>query len=182
MRIPALLSQAVRLRNFKAAWICGFAGVLLTVMTGIALDWEGRGALVRWSYDLPFLFQTGIPSEIVMVYIDAGAKRNLQQPTDRPLDRHFHARLLERLHDDGAKLVFYDLLFDDPSPDPTADQALASAIRRNGRVVLVADYAQQLQRSNFLFDKPIPPLLALQEAAAGWGLARITPDEDNVFR
>jgi adenylate cyclase len=172
----------VRLRNFKAAWIGGLAGVLLTVMTGIALNWEGRGALVRLSYDLPFPLQTGIPSEIVMVYIDTGVKRNLQQPTDRPLDRHFHARLLDRLRDDGAKLVFYDLLFDDPSPDPTADQAFANAIRRNGRVVLVADYAQQLQLSHILIDGPIPPLPELREAAAGWGLARITPDEDNVYR
>ena len=47
-----------------------------------------------------------------MVYIDAAAKRNLQQPTDRPLDRRFHAQLLNRLHDEKAKLVFYDLLFD----------------------------------------------------------------------
>jgi adenylate cyclase len=169
-------------RNFKAAWIGGLAGVLLTVLTGVILTKPIGDALARWSNDLPFPLQTGIPSEIVMVYIDAGVKRNLQQPTDRPLDRHFHAKLLERLRDDGAKLVFYDLLFDEPSPDPTADQALASAIRRNGRVVLVADYAQQLQRSNFLFEKPIPPLPVLQEAAAGWGLARITPDEDNVFR
>ena len=182
MSIPALLSRVVRLRNFKAAWIGGLLGVLLTVGTGVFLNWEGRGAFARLSYDLPFPFQTGIPSEIVMVYIDAGAKRNLQQPTDRPLDRHFHATLLDRLHEDGAKLVFYDLLFDDPSPDPTADQALATAIRRNGRVVLVADYAKQLQRSNFLFDGPIPPLPELREAAAGWGLARIILDEDNAIR
>src|SRR5262249_8232196 len=125
---------------------------------------------------------TGIPSELVMVYIDAGVKRNLEQPTDRPLDRHFHAKLLDRLRDDGAKLVFYDLLFDDPSPDPTADQALAGAIRRNGRVILVADYSQQLQRSNFLIEKPIPPLPELQEAAAGWGLARLALDEDQFIR
>jgi adenylate cyclase len=180
--VAALLSRIIRLRNFKAAWIGGLAGVLLTVLTGIALIWEGHGALIRWSYDLPFPLQRGIPSEIVMVYIDAGVKRNLQQPIDRPLDRHFHAKLLDRLHDDGAKLVFYDLLFDEPSPDPTADQVLASAIRRNGRVVLVADYAQQLQRSNFLIDGPIPPLPELREATAGWGLARLALDEDHVVR
>jgi adenylate cyclase len=180
--MPALLSRAVRLRNFKAALIGGLAGVLLTVLTGVFLNWEGSGAFARLGYDLPFPIQTGIPSEVVMVYIDAAVKRNLQQPTDRPLDRHFHARLLDRLRDDGAKLVFYDLLFDEPSPDQTADQEFADAIRRNGHVVLVADYGQQLQRSNFLFDEPIPPLPALREAAAGWGLARITLDEDHVVR
>jgi len=170
------------LRNFKAAWIGGLLGVLLTLLTGVVLTRPIGDALARLSYDLAFPFQTGIPREIVMVYIDAAAKRNLQQPTDRPLDRHFHAKLLDRLRDDDARLVFYDLLFDDPSPDLTADQEFASAVRRNGRVVLVADYAQQLQRSNFLIDGPIPPLPELRAAAAGWGLARITLDEDHVVR
>jgi adenylate cyclase len=182
MRLPVLISKAVRLRHFRAASIGGLAGVCLTVLTGILLTRPIGGALAQLSYDLPFPFQTGIPSEIVMVYIDAKAKRNLQQPTDRPLDRHFHATLLDRLRDDGAKLVFYDLLFDEPSSDPSADQEFASAIRRNGHVVLVADYAEQLQRSNFHFDEPIPPLPALREAAAGWGLARITLDADHVVR
>jgi adenylate cyclase len=170
------------LRNFKAAWIGGLAGVLLTVLTGIILSRPIGDVLARLSYDLPFPFQTGIPSEIVMVYIDAAAKRNLQQPTDRPFDRRFHAKLLKRLGDDGAKLVFYDLLFDEPSSDQKADEEFADAIRRNGHVVLVADYGQQLQGSNFLIDEPIPPIPVLRDAAAGWGLARIALDADHVVR
>jgi adenylate cyclase len=170
------------LQNFKAASIGGLAGVLLTVLCGIVLTRPIGDALAQLSYDLPFPFQTGIPSELVMVYIDAGAKRNLQQPTDKPLDRHFHVKLLDRLRDDGAKVVFYDLLFDQPSSDQTADEEFARAIRRNGHVVLVADYAQQLQRSNFLIDEPIPPIPSLREAAAGWGLARITLDADHIVR
>jgi adenylate cyclase len=182
MHFPTLLSRAVRLRNFKAAWIGGLAGVVLTVLTGFVLSRSVGDALARLSYDLPFGFQNGIPSEMVMVYIDAAVKRNLQQPTDRPLDRRFHAKLLNRLSDYGAKLVFYDFLFDQSSPDPSADQEFADAIRRNGHVVLVADYGQQLQASNFLFDGPIPPIPALRDAAAGWGLARITLDQDHIVR
>ena len=38
MHFPTLLSRAVRLRNFKAAWIGGLAGVVLTVLTGFVLS------------------------------------------------------------------------------------------------------------------------------------------------
>src|SRR5690242_15530610 len=118
MRFPALLSRAVRLRNFKAAWIGGILGVLLTVLIGAFWVWGGGGALARLSYDFPFVWERGIPAEIVMVYIDSGVKRNLGQPTVPPLDRRFHAKLLERLREAGAKLVLYDLILDAPSPDP----------------------------------------------------------------
>ncbi len=175
MRSPALLSRAIRWRNRPAAWIGGFIGVLLTVITGVVLIWSGGGAFARLSYDLPFTFQRSIPSEVVMVYIDAGVKRNLEQPTSPPLDRRFHAKLLNRLHDAGAKLVLYDLLLDEPSADEQADKEFAAAIRANGRVVLVADIIERLQ-SNAFAEEVLPPIPVLGEAAAGVGLARIAPD------
>jgi adenylate cyclase len=131
--------------------------------------------LARLSYDLPFAFERGIPAEIVMIYIDAAVKRNLEQPTDRPLDRRFHAKLLQRLREAGTKLVLYDLLLDTPSADEKADQEFAAAIRAHGRVVLVANYEKALQ-ANYLSEVEVPPIAILSEAAAGVGLARITPD------
>src|SRR5437764_7621540 len=109
MRTPGLLSRVIWLRNLRTTWVGCVLGVLLTVLTGVFLIWDGGGAFARLSYDLPFTFQRSIPSELVMVYIDAGVKRNLQQPTDQPLNRRFHAKLLERLREAGAKLVLYDL-------------------------------------------------------------------------
>jgi len=175
MRAPALLSRAIRLRNLRAAWIGGLAGVLLTVTVGMLLNWEGGGAFARLSYDLPFLFERGIPAEIVMIYIDAAVKRNLGQPADRPLDRRFHAKLLDRLRQAGAKLVLYDLLLDTPSPDEKADQEFAAAIRAHGGVVLVANYEKELQ-ANSVSEVEVPPLAVLSKVAAGVGLARIAPD------
>src|SRR4051812_47291379 len=110
MRLPTLLSRVIWLRNLRTAWVGCVTGVLLTVLIGVLLIWDGGGALARLSYDLPFTIERGIPSEIVMVYIDSAVKRNLEQPTDRPLDRRFHAKLLDRLREAGAKLVLYDLL------------------------------------------------------------------------
>src|SRR5262245_17414094 len=175
MRIPSLLSRAVRLRNFKAAWIGGLLGVLLTVATGVFLNWDGGGAFARLSYDLPFVIERGIPAEIVMIYIDAAVKRNLEQPTDRPLDRRFHAKLLERLREAGTKLVLYDLLLDAPSPDEKADQEFAAAIRAHGRVVLVANFEKAFQ-ANSASQVEVPPIAILREAAAGFGLATVAPD------
>jgi adenylate cyclase len=165
------------LRNLRAAWIVAVAGVLLTVLTGVILIWEGGGAFARLSYDFPFPFEGGIPGEVVMVYIDEGVKRNLQQPTGKPLDRRFHAQLLKRLDEAGAKLVLYDLLLDEPSSDKKADEEFADAIRASGRVVLVANFDKELQANGSL-EVAIPPIPILNEAAAGVGLARIAPDAD----
>jgi adenylate cyclase len=173
--VAALLSRVFRLRNFKAAWIGGLLGVLLTVGTGVFLNFDGGGAFARLSYDFPLVWERGIPAEIVMIYIDAAVKRNLEQPTDRPLDRRFHARLLKRLREAGTKLVLYDLLLDTASQDETADKEFAAAIRAHGRVVLVANYEKELQ-ANYLSEVQVPPIAILSEAAAGVGLARITPD------
>jgi adenylate cyclase len=165
---PGWLSRIRWLWSLKATRV----GCALTVLTGIVLLWSGGGVLERLSYDAAFPFQSGIPNEVVMVYIDAKAKENLNQPTDLPLDRHFHAQLLDRLRADGAKLVLYDLVFDRPSADPSADEEFGAAMRRNGRVVLVTDYGKQVQ-ANFVTDGPIPTIDVLNDAAAASGLAKI---------
>jgi adenylate cyclase len=173
--VVALLSRVFRLRNFKAAWIGGLLGVLLTVGTGLVLNWGGGGPFARLSYDFPFVWERGIPAEVVMVYIDAGVKRNLEQPTDQPLDRRFHAKLLDRLREAGTKLVLYDLLLDTPSANEKADQEFAAAIRAHGRVVLVANYEKAFQ-ANSVSQVEVPPIPILREAAAGFGLATVAPD------
>lgn len=116
-----------------------------------------------------------------MVYIDSGAKRNLGQPTEPPLDRRFHAKLLKRLSEDGAKLILYDLLFDQPSADENSDKEFAAAIRENGHVVLVTDYIKELQ-ANFVTDGPLPAIPILNEAAAGSGLAKLEYDPGRCVR
>ena len=46
---------------------------------------------------------------------------------------------------DGARLVLYDILFDEPDADPAVDAELSRALRANGRTVVVADYVKQMQ-------------------------------------
>lgn len=155
-------------------------GLLLTVGVGLLLIWKG-GAPHRASYDAPFLLQQRPPDELVMVYFDAQVKGSLGQPADQPLNRRFFARLLERLARERARLVFFDVLVDQPSPEPGVDETFARLMREQGRVVLVAESVKQLQ-ANFLTDITLPPIELFQQAAAGYGLASVKRDEDYSIR
>jgi adenylate cyclase len=165
--------MSARLRN--TAWLA-LGGALLTACAGFLCWFPWARGLERLSFDLPFLFQRAAPSELVLVYVDAQVKAALNQPLDQPLDRRWHTRLLERLKQDGARLVLFDLLFDQPAADPATDVNFAAAMRAHGRVVLVAELVDSGQL-NTMQETVIPPVRVLAEAAAGWGLARLKPVE-----
>lgn len=179
----------------KAIVQAALAGAALAAMLGAALVGIPQGdrllglgfggTLARLSYDVPFAFRSGrsgVPEELVVVYVDSRVKANLQQPKDQPLDRKYYALLLKTLKRDGARLVLFDFIFDEPGKDPLADQEFADAIKEHGRVVLVADFVKEPQ-GNIATEVPVPPIEPLAKAAAGWGLARLTPDaDDRVLR
>jgi adenylate cyclase len=176
----------------KAIFRAALAGGVVAAIIGVLLVGIPRGnrlygfafggTLARLSYDVPFALRTGVPEELVIVYVDPEVKAALGEPKDPPLNRKYYAQLSKRLERDGAKLIFFDFTFDEPGKDPLADQEFADAIREHGRVVLVADYVKQFQ-GNVAAEVPVPPLEPLAKAAAGWGLARLLPDEsDGVFR
>jgi adenylate cyclase len=160
----------------KTHWLGLLGGITLVIFVGQLLLLPVGDELARWSYDLPFLW-TGrnVPDDVVMVYLDTKIKTRLGQPTDQPLNRRFYAQLLQRLTAEGAKLVLFDILFDNPNPDSSVDSQFADAIHQNGRVVLVGYSVKQLQ-GNIVTTTPLPPIPVLASVAAGWGLAEISPD------
>ena len=163
-------------RERKPPWLGLLGGVILVIVVGQLLLLPIGNGLARWSYDLPFLWAgRNVPDSLVLVYLDPEIKARLGQPTDQPLDRRFYTRLLERLTSDGARLVLFDILFDNPHPDPSVDARFADAIRHHGRVVLVGYSMKQFQ-GNVVTTTPLPPIPVLLTAAAGWGLAEISPD------
>lgn|GEM_PF-771261 len=132
------------------------------------------------SYDLPFLFQQNPPpEEVVLVYLDEFSHQELQQPLTQPLDRRYHARMIDRLRQAGAQQVVFDILFYDSYPEP--DAVFAEAMRAHGNVVL----AGEIVRSEVTGGVNESLLLAtpdLRRAAAGWGLTDIPIDTDGVIR
>src|SRR3954471_19175467 len=102
-------------------------GSLLVLLAGlVALRYFGP-PLARLSYDLPFLWRNAptLPEDIVLVYLDDVSARKLNQPLGDVWNRTLHAQLLDRLSGEGARLVFFDVVFDAAGPDPAADEALA---------------------------------------------------------
>ena len=193
-RAAALHSIRV-LRRFyqthpRALATAGLA-VLLALLSAWLLSPISRVGtrLVRASYDWsqPMISETGLTnSPVVIVYLDRDSYRRERQNPNEPWNRALHARLLNRLTAAGAKTVVFDIIFNEPGADPSADQQFADAIRANGRVVLAAELSQSSRdtpqvegiKSLQLF---MPTKLFL-DAAATWGVANASMDDDFVVR
>lgn len=176
------MARTLFTRESRFARLGCLGAVVLVFLTGQVLLLRFGDGLARWSYDIPFLLtQQAVPDELAIVYLDPKIKSDLGQPTDLPLDRSFHAALLEKLTVDGAKLVMFDILFDYPHADAAVDERFAAAIRKHGKVVLVGEYVEQWQGS-VKTSSPLPPIPLLRDAAAGWGLANVHTDSDLEVR
>jgi CHASE2 domain-containing sensor protein len=165
-------------REWRRALGVGLAVAAL----GLCL-WGSRfgAGLDAWSYDWLIAFHPKAPPlPITIVRMDEAAHQLLGQSHGQPWDRALHARLVEKLRSDQAKLVVFDLFFADPGK-AEATQLLAEAIRRNGKVLLAGDLASQ-QRPGIVGQEPVPPLAPLRDAAAGWGIAHLERDPDLTIR
>ena len=114
------------------------AGCLLAIAAGFAcLRYSFAEPLTRTSYDLPFIWRPTLDThEIVLVYLDEESAKQLHQPIDDIWNRSLHVPLLDRLARDGARLAFYDIVFDTASADPAGDTALAAALQNFGKAIL----------------------------------------------
>ena len=137
-----------------------------------------------WSFDLPFFKNAPLDnSEVVLVYLDEASHKALGQPFNAPWDRAIHAKLIQRLKNEGARLVIFDIVFSDPGPNPAADQALAAALRDNGRVVLAADDSPSEHATGMIDANTLTlPHPLFRQAAAAWGTAQLRPEDDFIVR
>jgi adenylate cyclase len=159
---------------FRCSIVAGGAAVAVGI--GLScLRYSFGQSLSRLSFDLPFLWRRPIDtSEVVWVYLDEYSAKQLHQPIDDVWNRSLYIPLLDRLTAEGARLVFYDVIFDQPAADPTDDTRFAEAIRKNGKVILGA--ALDLKERQGLRSEAISaPIKPLRKAAAGWGLLAFRP-------
>jgi signal transduction histidine kinase/CHASE2 domain-containing sensor protein/CheY-like chemotaxis protein len=148
--------------------------------------------LARASYDLSFRllnppdFSQPGSSPLQLIYLDRRTFTDLNQDPGQPLDRTLHARLIRRLTDAGASLILFDILFDQPGPNPAADAALADAIRNHGQVVLGAEWHRsdrvQPRATSINIRSITLPASNLLAAAAGHGFVFSRVDPDFVVR
>ena len=159
-------------------------GVALTVLVGLALYNIFGVSLTRHSYDFPFNPRPLVPvDDVVIAYMDEYSHQELHQPHSAAWDRGLHARLIDRLTADGARAVVFDVVFSDPGPDRAADEDLARAIQRNGRVVLAAEAAPAAYSTALVAGKSyVLPEPLLKDQAAAVGLVELDADEDLIVR
>src|SRR5436305_1760331 len=155
------------------------AACLLAMSAGVAcLHYSFADPLSRLSYDVPFWWRAPIDThEIVIVYLDAESAKELNQPIDDVWNRQLQAQLLDRLTEAGGRLVFYDVVFDQPSSDPARDAAFAQSIQRNGKVILGGALDLIEPNRGVKEERTTPPLKSLRKAAAGWGLLAFKPTD-----
>ena len=145
--------------------------------------------LVRASYNwsqalIPEINFSNAP--VVIVYLDLDSYLREKQNPAEPWSRALHARLLHRLTAAGAKAVVFDVIFDEPGPDPAADREFTEALRANGHVVLAAEISQSSRETpqaegvkTLQLTLPAKPF---RDAAAAWGIANTSVDNDFVVR
>ncbi len=99
----------------------------------------------------------------------------------QPWSRALHAKLLDKLADDGCALVVFDAFFRNPR-EPASDLALVEAMRRQRGVVTMAHQAESEHRKpgqNLDSARPILPAeLFLNVAGTNWGVAWLDKNRD----
>jgi adenylate cyclase len=159
-----------------------FTTLLISSGVGLviaALWW--MGALQGLEYkalDSMFTLRKAIkPShDIVIVAFDEDSFKNLGR---WPWSRKLHGQVVERLVSAGAKAIVFDVLFPEPETEhPDADQYLADAVKKSGRVVFASYFQYDSDGNPVNFVLPIDVL----RNAGIIGFANILPELDGICR
>jgi CHASE2 domain-containing sensor protein len=154
------------------ATLCGF----LLWQTPLGESW------VNASYDYLFRFGArAVTNRVTLILMDNEAYDYFHQMRGQPWDRALHARLLNRLADDGCNLVVLDSFFRQPR-DPAQDEALAAAMRRQQHIVLMAEQARVTHPTLAGAQPILPSEPFLSAAGTNWGVAWLDPDLDSMVR
>ena len=153
---------------------------LLTMVVAAAAAWASLRADWLWRVDtaiydtlLPTL-STAAPDDVLLVTID---DLSLSQLGRWPWPRRVHAAFIDVLTAEAVRTVIYNVAFTEPTSRDD-DERLASAVRRNGRVVLPV-VVEEGPTGALIEAIPIPPLAI---AAAGLGHVEVEADPDGITR
>ncbi|WP_372770011.1 CHASE2 domain-containing protein [Pseudoalteromonas sp.] len=120
-------------------------------------------------------------TDIVIVTIDEQSFEHFQ--TQWPWPRKFHSDLLARLNSAGAKVIFFDLIFDLPSSFGAFDDVqFAEAIMASDVPVYLAKYAKTEVISEGVLQSQVLPLPLYLQAGANAKAIGLNYDLDGVVR
>ncbi|MCH9696548.1 MAG: EAL domain-containing protein [Gammaproteobacteria bacterium] len=132
----------------------------------------------RLLYDAFIRFNSQPPAEdIVIVAVDEKSMLNLGR---WPWSRRYHAALINKLDNAGAKAIGLSIIFSEPDiSHPEDDLLLEQAIRNSGKVILPVVSNTQRLNNTTAQTMPIPQLI---DAAARLGHVDIELDGDGIAR
>ena len=126
------------------------------------------------------LFATEPPSpNIIIAGIDDSTLQAYGRWSEWP--RSLHAQAIDNLSQAGAKVIGFDVVFTDSSPD---DGMLAAAMANAENVVLAAVGTQPVYQAQpeTTYDNFLLPTAPLEQAASNTGHANVVPDGDGTVR
>ena len=125
------------------------------------------------------LLPSGTPSKNIVI---AGRDDNTLKTYGRWSDwsRSLHAQAINNLKAAGARVIGFDVVFAESSPD---DQVLAAAIKNAGNVVLAAaGTGGQPSTGEITYSDFLLPAAPLQQADSNLGHVNVIPDPDGKVR
>jgi adenylate cyclase len=148
------------------------------LFTLIALLVQPFYSINLWFSDQFFTYQLPSPN-IVIAGIDDKTLETYGRWADWP--RSLHAQAIDNLSQAGAKVIGFDIIFTDISPD---DDMLATAMAEADNVVLAAVGTQPVSQagSEITYDSFLLPVDTLEQAASSIGHANVVPDGDGTVR
>jgi adenylate cyclase len=131
-----------------------------------------------WLSDQLFTSEPPSPN-IVIAGIDDNTLETYGRWADWP--RSLHTQAIDNLSQAGAKVIGFDVIFTDSSPD---DETLATAIAKADNVVLAAVGTELVSqaRAEITYDNFLLPITPLEQAASNIGHANVVPDGDGTVR
>jgi len=166
-------------------------GLLIAVALGLVFSLVAHFNLLHGMNlrSSDFLFQAGESNpgiypgkDIVVVAVDDKSLDQLGRFSSWP--RAYHAQIINILAEADARVIVFDILFSEPSPD---DDELATAIQQAGNVILPLVTTLETNQSVTMGEQntlisTIRPLRDFEEGALAVGHASMLPDEDGTVR
>lgn len=131
-----------------------------------------------WLSDQLFTSQPPSPN-IVIAGIDDSTLEAYGRWSEWP--RSLHAQAVDNLSKAGAKVIGFDVVFTDSSPD---DEMLAAVMANADSVVLatVGVHPEPSPNPEITYDSFLLPVAPLEQAASNIGHANVVPDGDGTVR